>query len=113
MTTGKAMQSQASFGRRGAPASMAKAAPGPWTPAPAPAPDDIEPEDSDLQDNPLRRLVPAEERAFGPQQWAVLAAIAVLALGGTGVIFLAMARQSAAPAAHATARLNPADQSSR
>lgn len=98
------MREQASFGRKGAPAPEAGPAPG-WTTTPDIALNDIGPEDI-----VPTRIAPPAERAFKLRHWAVLVALALLALGGTGVIILATARQPAPPPAQSTVGLIPADQ---
>jgi hypothetical protein len=89
------MQGQASFGRRGAPASAARPAPA------ARAVPDVAEEDFDPEDIPLEDVAPGgiapkpfaqeTERALTPMHWAILAALAVLGVTGTAVIILATA----------------------
>ncbi len=76
-------------------------------------PDDIALDDLSPEDIAPKTVAASEERALKPRHWAVLAALALLALGGTGVIILATARQPAAPSAQVTVGLIPADQMPR
>jgi hypothetical protein len=63
-----------------------------------------------LEDFSAPSPAPVEERPFRFRHWAVLIALALLALGGTGAIIVATARQPAPALAQATVGLIPADQ---
>ena len=114
------MRGQSGMRRRGAPASAAAPAPAPSAEAPEFDPDDIFLEDFArrdlhsgdvyLEDVPPMPHAPVEERPFRMRHWAVLGALVLLALGGTGVIIVATARQPAPALAQATVGLIPADQ---
>jgi hypothetical protein len=108
------------MGRRGAPASAAAPAPAPSTEAPELDSDDIfledfarprfRSEDLLLEDVPTMAPAPVEERPLRLRHWVVLSALGLLALGGTGIIIVATARQPAPALAQATVGLIPADQ---
>lgn len=80
------MQEQAGFEQRGAPTSAARPGPSAQTAASGLA---------------QKGGAPEDEGALRPLHWAILAALALLGLAGSGVIILASARQPAPPAAQA------------